>query len=154
MSGKNRTVDVEKIKKAVVAFGKKKGHVTVAELRELLPPDVIDHENLDDWRKQLEAAGVNVVEEEPAAPASDDSDDSDDEAPKKKAKTKSKKKDREGDTETSRTNDPVRMYLRKMGSVSLLTREGEVEIAKRIEQGEQRVARHRPAQPGRDPLRP
>ena len=45
MSGKNRTVDVDKYKKAVVAFGKKKGHITVAELRELLPPDIIDHEN-------------------------------------------------------------------------------------------------------------
>jgi RNA polymerase primary sigma factor len=123
MSGKNRSVDVEKIKKAVVAFGKKKGHITIDELRELLPPDIVDHDNLDEWRKILEDEGVSVVESDAAA---------------KKAKGKSKRRERE-DSETSRTNDPVRMYLRKMGSVSLLTREGEVEIAKRIEQGEQQV---------------
>jgi RNA polymerase primary sigma factor len=123
MSGKNRSVDVDKIKKAVVAFGKKKGHITLDELRELLPPDIVDHGNLDEWRKTLEDEGVSVVENDAAA---------------KKAKAKSKRRERE-DSETSRTNDPVRMYLRKMGSVSLLTREGEVEIAKRIEQGEHQV---------------
>jgi RNA polymerase primary sigma factor len=123
MSGKNRSVDVDKIKKAVVAFGKKKGHITIDELRELLPPDIVDHDNLDEWRKMIEDEGVSVVENEAAA---------------KKAKAKSKRRERE-DSETSRTNDPVRMYLRKMGSVSLLTREGEVEIAKRIEQGEHQV---------------
>ena len=145
MSGKNRTVDVDKIRKAVVAFGKKKGQITIAELRELLPPDVIDHDDLDDWRKQLEAAGVTVVEaEQPAAANSSDDDDDeveveDEDGPPKRGKTKSKKRDKEGEGETSRTNDPVRMYLRKMGSVSLLTREGEVEIAKRIEQGEVEV---------------
>jgi RNA polymerase primary sigma factor len=123
MSGKNRSVDVEKIKKAVVAFGKKKGHVTVAELRELLPPDVVNHDNLGEWRKQLVAAGVNIVDSAPAP---------------KRSKSRSRRRDKD-DSDTSRTNDPVRMYLRKMGSVSLLTREGEVEIAKRIEQGEQQV---------------
>jgi hypothetical protein len=133
MSGKNRSVDVEKIKKAIVAFGKKKGHITIDELRELLPPDVVDHGNLDEWRKTLEDEGVSVVENEAAA---------------KKAKAKSKRRERE-DSETGRTNDPVRMYLRKMGSVSLLTREGEVEIAKRIEEGERQSARDRAAQPGR-----
>jgi RNA polymerase primary sigma factor len=143
MSGKNRTVDVDKIRKAVVAFGKKKGQITIAELRELLPPDVIDHDDLDDWRKQLEAAGVAVVEEEQAA-ANDSGEEEEEEeeeaadGTRKRGKSKSKKRDRE-ETETSRTNDPVRMYLRKMGSVSLLTREGEVEIAKRIEQGEVEV---------------
>src|SRR5262245_29664865 len=123
MSGKNRSVDVEKIRKAVVAFGKKKGTITLDELRELLPPDIVDHENLEEWRKTLEDEGVSVVENDAAA---------------NKAKAKGKRRERE-DSETSRTNDPVRMYLRKMGSVSLLTREGEVEIAKRIEQGEHQV---------------
>jgi RNA polymerase primary sigma factor len=61
MSGKNRSVDVEKIKKAVVAFGKKKGHITIDELRELLPPDVVDHGNLDEWRKTLEDEVVFVL---------------------------------------------------------------------------------------------
>ena len=54
-------------------------------------------------------------------------------------KADKKKEDEEEDTSYSRTSDPVRMYLRKMGSVSLLTREGEVEIAKRIEEGERQI---------------
>jgi RNA polymerase primary sigma factor len=122
MSGKNRPVDVDKIKKAVVAFGKKKGHVTIDELRELLPADVVGPGDLDEWRKMLEDEGVSIVDGDP----------------NKGKKSKTRKRDKE-ESETSRTNDPVRMYLRKMGSVSLLTREGEVEIAKRIEQGEEAV---------------
>ena len=130
MSGKNRSVDVDKIKEAVVAFGKRKGHVTLSELQGLLPPDVVSQADLGSWRKLLEREGVSVVESEPK---------------KKKKKrssstrSRSKRDKKKSDTETTRTNDPVRMYLRKMGSVSLLTREGEVEIAKRIEQGELRV---------------
>ncbi|EDM75122.1 RNA polymerase sigma factor RpoD [Plesiocystis pacifica SIR-1] len=123
MSVKNPAVDVDKIKQAIVAFGKKKGHMTVAELRELLPPDVIDHGKLDEWKSMLESEGVKVLAK------------SLEKSPKRKARTR-KAKD---ESDTSRTNDPVRMYLRKMGSVSLLTREGEVEIAKRIEQGELQV---------------
>ena len=122
MSGKTRSVDVDKIKQAVVAFGKKKGSVTLDELRELLPPDVINHDKIGEWSKLLEAEGVEVVAPEPA----------------KRSRSKTRKRKTE-EGETTRTSDPVRMYLRKMGSVSLLTREGEVEIAKRIEQGEQRV---------------
>jgi RNA polymerase primary sigma factor len=162
MSAKTRSVDVEKIKKAVIAFSKKKGHVTVAELRELLPSDVVDHQKIGEWRKLLEDEGVTIVEADAAATKRDDKreDKSDDETPvlvrredddeseeaeedeegKPKAKSR-RSRDREGEAADSatRTNDPVRMYLRKMGSVSLLTREGEVEIAKRIEQGEIRV---------------
>ncbi|NJK32382.1 MAG: RNA polymerase sigma factor RpoD [Deltaproteobacteria bacterium] len=147
MTGKTRPVDsekLEKIKKAVIAFGKKKGQITLDELRELLPGDVVDHGQIGEWRKLLESEGVEVSES-----AADDDEgeveveaESDDEGRKVKTKAKSRKSRDEGETESegsTRTNDPVRMYLRKMGSVSLLTREGEVEIAKRIEQGEMRV---------------
>ncbi|MCA9700687.1 MAG: hypothetical protein KC431_24385, partial [Myxococcales bacterium] len=85
---------VEKIKKAVVAFGKKKGQITVDELRELLPPDVVDPKNIGDWRDMLEEKGVTVLDEDPNA---------------NKAKSKTRKRDREGEGETTRTNDPVRM---------------------------------------------
>jgi len=128
---KTRTVDREKLKKQLIAFGKKKGHVTYDELHELLPPDLIDPEELSEWERTLQDEGVQVIAGEAAAK----------EAAKPKLATRKvmPKRDEDPDDEPSRTNDPVRMYLRKMGSVSLLTREGEVEIAKRIEQGEMRV---------------
>ncbi|WAS93610.1 RNA polymerase sigma factor RpoD [Nannocystis punicea] len=128
---KTRTVDREKLKKQLIAFGKKKGHVTYDELHELLPPDLIDPEELSEWERTLQDEGVQVIAGEAAAK----------EAAKPKLATRKvmPKRDEDPEDEPSRTNDPVRMYLRKMGSVSLLTREGEVEIAKRIEQGEMRV---------------
>jgi RNA polymerase primary sigma factor len=169
MTAKTRSVDVEKIKKAIIAFGKKKGHVTLAELRELLPSDVVDHQKIGEWRKLLEDEGVTIVEAEarpatsssaaaPAAAAApkrerdededgpiiarhDDDEELEDDDGRGRGKAR-RSREREGEAGgegPTRTNDPVRMYLRKMGSVSLLTREGEVEIAKRIEQGEIRV---------------
>jgi RNA polymerase primary sigma factor len=125
-----RTVDREKLKKQLIAFGKKKGHVTYDELHELLPPDLIDPEELGEWEKTLVDEGVQVLSSAEAKDA---------QKPKLATRKVMPKRDEETEDEPSRTNDPVRMYLRKMGSVSLLTREGEVEIAKRIEQGEMRV---------------
>ncbi len=121
-----RTVDVEKLRLQLIAYGKKKGHVTYDELHELLPPDLVDPKDLKEWEKMLSSEGVQVLSREEARKAK-----------RKKAARKPKGKD--ADDDSTRTNDPVRMYLRKMGSVSLLTREGEVEIAKRIEQGELKV---------------
>jgi RNA polymerase primary sigma factor len=126
-----RAVDIEKLKRQLIAFGKKKGHVTHEELAELLPADLVDPKELGEWEKTLVAEGVQVVAREDAK-----------DAQKPKVATRkvmARREDDEEEDEPARTNDPVRMYLRKMGSVSLLTREGEVEIAKRIEQGELRV---------------
>jgi RNA polymerase primary sigma factor len=120
-----RTVDVEKLRNQLIAYGKKKGHVTYDELHDLLPPDLVDPKDLKDWEKMLISEGVQVLSRE--------------EARKAKKKKAARKKGTKDDDDNARTNDPVRMYLRKMGSVSLLTREGEVEIAKRIEQGELKV---------------
>ncbi len=120
-------VDRDKLKAQLVAFGKKKGKITTEELKRLLPPDLVDPKEIGQWEKLLVDQGVQVVSG---------------------GKTKSSRKamprryEREEEDEQSRTNDPVRMYLRKMGSVSLLTREGEVEIAKRIEDGEKRTLEH------------
>jgi RNA polymerase primary sigma factor len=125
-----RPVDSEKLKKQLIAFGKKKGHITHDELAALLPPDLIDPAEMGKWEKLLVAEGVDVVSKEDAKNA----------AKARVATRKAMPKRFEDDEdEQSRTNDPVRMYLRKMGSVSLLTREGEVEIAKRIEEGERRM---------------
>jgi len=129
-----RSVDREKLKKQLIAFGKKKGHITYADLQELLPPDLIARSEIDEWEQVLVDEGVKVVPNEAPAKAPV--------PPKVKPTSRAKgaaaKKDEDED-EQARTNDPVRMYLRKMGSVSLLTREGEVEIAKRIEEGERRL---------------
>jgi RNA polymerase primary sigma factor len=127
----NRTVDRDKLKAQLIAFGKKKGQITTEELAGLLPPDLVDPKEMSQWEKLLEAQGVEVISTAKGRPGS------------ASRKAMPKRFDREGEEdEQSRTNDPVRMYLRKMGSVSLLTREGEVEIAKRIEDGERRTLEH------------
>ena len=113
-------------KKKLVAIGKKKGYVTIDEINDHLPAYLSSTEAIEEWMEMLGDEGIAVVESASQAKA---------------APAKGKKDDEsEEDAETGyKTNDPVRMYLRKMGSVSLLTREGEVEIAKRIEEGKRRV---------------
>ncbi|MBK6917921.1 MAG: RNA polymerase sigma factor RpoD [Deltaproteobacteria bacterium] len=130
-----RTVDAEKLKKNLIAYGKKKGHITYEELHELLPPDLIDPAEFDQWESMLVAEGVQIVAKDEPKGASAKS-----QTKVATRKVMPKRYEREDEEdEQARTNDPVRMYLRKMGSVSLLTREGEVEIAKRIEEGERRL---------------
>ncbi len=130
-----RNVDQEKLKKQLIAFGKKKGHITADELRQLLPPEIVSPDEIGNWEKLLVDEGVHVLSKADIK-AVNVATGRTARRPVKRAVDKKKKKD---DDESTRTNDPVRMYLRKMGSVSLLTREGEVEIAKRIEQGEKNM---------------
>ncbi|MCC2975860.1 RNA polymerase sigma factor RpoD [Sphingomonas sp. PL-96] len=124
--------------KKLVARAKKRGYITVDQLNEMLPQDQMSSEQIEDIMAALNEMGVNVVENEEAGeegeaeqPAEDDSDDSsetqDDSAPAFEAVKKKETVDR--------TDDPVRMYLREMGAVELLSREGEIAIAKRIEAG-------------------
>jgi RNA polymerase primary sigma factor len=122
----------------LIDLGKRKGFLTYEEVNESLPSDMISPERIDDLMMLLgdeqieivDAAGKvtkQIPEPSPMPPPDD---------------TPVRQEDGEEDLEPnffSKTNDPVRMYLRKMGSVSLLTREGEVEIAKRIEDGEKTV---------------
>jgi RNA polymerase primary sigma factor len=105
----------------LVARGQSKGFLTNDEVNRALPPGYMP-EQLDDLLTMLKLAGIRVIDRDEAA-----------------ARRRAGKKDGEGEDSYGRTNDPVRVYLRKMGSVSLLTREGEVEIAKRIEAGQIRV---------------
>jgi RNA polymerase primary sigma factor len=112
----------------MVARGKERGYVTYDELNAALPQDQVSSEQIEDTMTMLSEAGVNVVEaeeaDEPAAAA-----------------TTGEEEDSESragnldDEDIGRTDDPVRMYLREMGSVELLSREGEIAIAKRIEAG-------------------
>ncbi|SFI93830.1 RNA polymerase primary sigma factor [Sphingomonas sp. NFR04] len=123
--------------KKLVARAKKRGYITVDQLNEMLPQDQMSSEQIEDVMAALNDMGINVVENEDAgedSEAEDDSaddaetaDSSDDSAP---AFEVAKKKET-----VDRTDDPVRMYLREMGAVELLSREGEIAIAKRIEAG-------------------
>src|SRR5918995_3818771 len=119
--------------KKLVQKGKERGYVTYDELNAALPPDEVSSEQIEDTMAMLSEAGVNVVEaeEQEEAPAT---------TPAEPAKTAVVAAEATGeDEELGRTDDPVRMYLREMGSVELLSREGEIEIAKRIEAGQDKM---------------
>jgi len=122
--------------KQLIDLGKEKGFLTYDEVNDLLPPDIVSSEQIDDVMSMFGEMDIEIVESA------------------QKVKIPKIKLDLEEDEELEgeqeelefepgtlgRTSDPVRMYLREMGSVSLLTREGEVEIAKRIEDGEKEMA--------------
>jgi RNA polymerase primary sigma factor len=120
----------------LITLGKEKGYLLYDEVNDLLPSDVHSAEDLDDLLSMFDSAGIEVLE-----------------SPKPKSADKISLEKEEGKSEEAsedldldltpgaldKTNDPVRMYLREMGTVPLLTREGEVEIAKRIERGQVNV---------------
>ena len=122
--------------KKMVKLGKERGFVTYDELNKALPPEQVSSEQIEDTMSQLSEMGINVIEGEEGDDASDgeassntSSDDEDSDGDEKKASGNVSESD------VGRTDDPVRMYLREMGSVELLSREGEIAIAKRIEAG-------------------
>ena len=125
--------------KKLIARAKKRGYITVDQLNEMLPQDQMSSEQIEDVMAALNEMGVNVVENEEAgedgeeqeqAAAEDEVEATDAEADGEAAPALEKKKET-----VDRTDDPVRMYLREMGAVELLSREGEIAIAKRIEAG-------------------
>ena len=112
--------------KKMVAKGKEQGYVTYDDLNAALPPDQVSSEQIEDTMSMLSEMGINVVENEEAEDAN---------APEAAEEESPKASGNVDETELGRTDDPVRMYLREMGSVELLSREGEIAIAKRIEAG-------------------
>ncbi|MGO4525733.1 RNA polymerase sigma factor RpoD [Microvirga sp. 2MCAF35] len=125
--------------KRMIKLAKKRGYVTYDELNEVLPPEEFSSEQIEDVLGQLSEMGINVVEseetDENAQPeAEEEEPDGGDlvEASQTRAVAVRETTTKEP---TDRTDDPVRMYLREMGSVELLSREGEIAIAKRIEAG-------------------
>jgi RNA polymerase primary sigma factor len=122
--------------KKLIAKAKRKGYVTVDELNEALPQDQMSTDQIEDIMSAISEMGVNVVESDEDAAEEDDQDEgveeisADDSEPSSKNVAEPKKKET-----IERTDDPVRMYLREMGAVELLSREGEIAIAKRIEAG-------------------
>jgi RNA polymerase primary sigma factor len=111
--------------KKMVARGKERGYVTYDELNAALPPDRVSSEQIEDTMTMLSELGINLIEsEESEESGAVDLEDGDGET-----------RGNVDDDDVGRTDDPVRMYLREMGSVELLSREGEIAIAKRIEAG-------------------
>nr|WP_284525651.1 RNA polymerase sigma factor region1.1 domain-containing protein [Shigella flexneri] len=110
---------------------KEQGYLTYAEVNDHLPEDIVDSDQIEDIIQMINDMGIQVMEE---APDADDlmlaENTADEDAAEAAAQVLSSV-----ESEIGRTTDPVRMYMREMGTVELLTREGEIDIAKRIEDG-------------------
>jgi RNA polymerase primary sigma factor len=127
--------------KDLIARGKEQGYLTYAEVNDHLPSGIVDPEQIEDIVNMINDMGITVHEKAPDAESlllsdaavSNDDDDAAEEAEAALASV---------DAEFGRTTDPVRMYMREMGTVELLTRQGEIEIAKRIEDGLNQVKYH------------
>lgn len=120
--------------KLLVTYGKEQGYLTYAEIHDHLPDDIINSDQIEDIIQMINNMGIQVVEK---APDADDlilheirSNETDEDMVEAAAQVLSNV-----ESELGRTTDPVRMYMREMGTVELLTREGEIDIAKRIEEG-------------------
>jgi len=118
--------------KLLIAKGKEQGFLTYSEVNDHLPDDIVDPEQIEDIIGMINDMGIQVHE---TAPDSDTLILSSEAAPDDDAAEEAAAALATVDSEFGRTTDPVRMYMREMGTVELLTREGEIEIAKRIEDG-------------------
>jgi RNA polymerase primary sigma factor len=118
--------------KLLIARGKEQGYLTYAEVNDHLPPEIVDPEQIEDIVNTINDMGITVYEKAPDAEALLLTDAS---APDEEAVEEAAAALAIADSEFGRTTDPVRMYMREMGTVELLTREGEIRIAKRIEEG-------------------
>ena len=131
----------ERKKRELITIGRAKGFLTYDEVNDHMPESIVSSDQIDDWLSTLGGEGIEIVDSASQVRVADKPGGA--EAEEGRATPEparpAEPEEEEEDDGYSKTNDPVRMYLRKMGSVSLLTREGEVEIAKRIEDGERRV---------------
>lgn len=129
----------DEIKKFITLAKEKDGILTAEEIDENLPKSLVASSALDQFMQALDVNGVTVTDgEEPEEKEEESQEDFYLADPEQEEEQDQEEVKQELET---RGNDPVRLYLRKMGSVSLLTREGEVEIAKRIEEGERKIVR-------------
>jgi RNA polymerase primary sigma factor len=134
-SAEQEALAKEEVQK-LIKIQKEKGRVTIEEINESLPVEVVAIAVLDAFMQSLEANGIVITEHTDAAKGDE----------KEEFLSEVDKEEDEDDEDVAtgedvKGSDPVRLYLRKMGSVSLLTRDGEVEIAKRIERGEREIVR-------------
>ena len=117
--------------KELIAHGKEQGYLTYAEVNDHLPEDIADPDQVEDIIGMINDMGISVVEEAPDEDTLMMSDHSTDESAAEEAVAALAAVE----SDVGRTTDPVRMYMREMGTVELLTREGEIEVAKRSEEG-------------------
>ncbi len=127
-----RSTEQQSQLKVLIARGKEQGYLTYAEVNDHLPNDIVDPEQIEDIVNMINDMGITVHEKAPDAESIvlSDAAVNDDESVEEAAAALATV-----DSEFGRTTDPVRMYMREMGTVELLTREGEIRIAKRIEEG-------------------
>lgn len=118
--------------KELLDLGKERGYLTYDEVNDLLPPDILASSDIDEVFDLFGEYDIEIVDD-PSKAKRNNKESTEKEEGKETRTTTTES------TATSKSTDPVRMYLRKMGSVSLLTREGEVEIAQRIEEGEKQI---------------
>jgi RNA polymerase primary sigma factor len=132
----------ERGKRELITMGKAKGFLTYDQINHYMPTSIVSSAQMDDWLSAFSGEGIEIVDspsridvvDKVAAGAAPEEEENEEPALKKE------EADEEDETDGySTTIDPVRTYLRKMGKVSLLTREGEVEVAKRMEEGQRRV---------------
>ena len=128
MSGKSQQ---QSRLKELISRGREQGYLTYAEVNDHLPEDISDPEQVEDIIRMINDMGINVFEVAPDADALLLAEADTDEAAVEEAAAALAAVE----SDIGRTTDPVRMYMREMGTVELLTREGEIEIAKRIEEG-------------------
>ena len=121
--------------KALIKLGKERGYLTYAEINDHLPDDVVDAESIEAIISTFSDMSIQVFDEAPAAEDLLMSDTAATATDDEEVEEQAEQALSTVDSEFGRTTDPVRMYMREMGSVELLTREGEIEIAKRIEEG-------------------
>jgi RNA polymerase primary sigma factor len=126
--------------KDLLEVGRQKGFLTYDEVNDALPADIVSSDQIDDVMSMFGDNDIEIVDAQKAAQGTETKPTVAASEEQQAAPEEEEEKD-EDDEPGGKSNDPVRLYLRKMGSVSLLTREGEVEIAKRIEEGEKEVLR-------------
>jgi RNA polymerase primary sigma factor len=121
--------------KSLIALGKERGYLTYAEINDHLPDDLVDAEQIESIITTFNDMGIQVFDVAPAAEDLLMSEVAPTVVDDEQAEAEAEQTLSAVDSEFGRTTDPVRMYMREMGTVELLTREGEIEIAKRIEEG-------------------
>ena len=121
--------------KELIAKGKEQGFLTYSEVNDHLPDDISDSDQIEDIISMINDMGITVYESAEAAPDADELLNASDNTADEIAAEEAAAALAAVETEAGRTTDPVRMYMREMGTVELLTREGEIAIAKRIEEG-------------------
>src|SRR3989344_409942 len=139
-------LDTKEVKK-LIELGKERGFLTYEEINEILPKDFVSPEKIDDVMALFNKMDIDIVESKSVGQQRLDEREAEGEATEGEAAGmddegglfEEEEEEEVAEVGLGKADDPIRLYLRKIGSVSLLTREGEIEIAKRIEEGETKV---------------